>query len=53
MHRVVVCVLVLSCAVGCPLSGHYSFGITQFVMLFSLCVHYYSLMSVLSTDQSW
>ena len=52
MHRVVVCVLVLSCAVGCPFSGHYSLGI-MFVLLFSLCVQYYSLMSVLSADQSW
>ena len=41
-----VLILVLSCAVGCPLSGHYSLGITLFVLLFSLCVQYYSLMSV-------
>ena len=41
------------CAVGCPLSGHYSLGITLFVLLFSVCVQYYSLMSVLSADQSW
>ena len=53
MHWVVFRVLVLSCAVGCPLSGHYSLGYMLFVLLFSLCVQYYSLMSVLSADQSW
>ena len=47
----VVRVLVLSCAVGCPLSGHYTEPQHHVVVLLFLSVFSITVLCVLSADQ--